>query len=75
MTDIYQEALKVMKPEHIDHHESDLYLKVNEESTKLVNKYEWKCNVTKFNSAFGDGIWYDIPFAFTPFWSNRKIYS
>lgn len=73
MRNIYEEAKKVMKPEQIDHHESDLYLMVTKESRKLVNDYEFKFNVTTFVSAIAPHVlWYDIPFAYTPYWENLR---
>lgn len=52
----------------IDHHESDLYVKVTPESRKIVDAYEFRCNVTTFRSRIDGTTWYDIPFAFDPFW-------
>ena len=69
--DIYKEALKVMESDDIDHHESDLYLKVNDVSRKLIENYEWKGNVQIFNSAYGDGLWYDVPFAYSTYWEKK----
>ena len=62
--DLYNEAIKVMKVEEIDTHESDLYLKVTPASKDLISKYEFKQNVTTFKSAIDNTTWYDIPFAY-----------
>ena len=40
--DIYRQALQKMAPDEIDHHESDLYLKKNEVSDKLISNYKFK---------------------------------
>jgi hypothetical protein len=46
---------------------SDLYIPITEATTLLINKYEFKQNVTSFKSET-DGVWmYEIPFAFTPY--------
>lgn len=62
--DLYNEAIKVMKVEEIDTHESDLYLKATPASKDLISKYEFKQNVTTFESAIDNTTWYDIPFAY-----------
>lgn len=64
MTNIYERALEVMKPEEIGHWCSDLYLKVTPESRKLVNEYDWKRNVKVFIDNIENVPWYDIPFAY-----------
>ena len=57
----------------IANHCSDLYAEVNEKSTAIVAAYEFKCNVTTFQSAIeGEGCFYDIPFAFDPYWQKRE---
>jgi len=47
----------------IGSHESDLYCIVNKKSTKIINQYKFKCNVTIFVNQITDKLWYDIPFA------------
>ena len=70
MKNIYEEAVKRMPENEIDHHYSDLYLKVTPISKKLVGQYEWRQNVTTFRSQISRERWYEIPFAFTPYWEN-----
>ena len=67
---IYQMALERMQPEEIDHHESDLYLKVTPISRELIALYPYKRNVRTFGSE--GAAWFDIPFAHDPFWSKRN---
>lgn len=43
---IYEEAKKLGV--EIDHHESDLYIPVTPETTVLVVRYKFRCNVTTF---------------------------
>ena len=50
--------------EHIDHWQSDLYLKVTPETTALVNKYRFKNHVTKFIDDIDHEPWYEVPFAY-----------
>ena len=68
ITDIYSEAIASLPMDDIDHHASDLYLKVTPESSALIERYQWKCNVTRFNSAIDDSLWFDVPFAYSPAW-------
>jgi hypothetical protein len=73
MKNIFEIASKTLPPEQIDHHDSDLYIMVTPESKKLINKYEFKNNVTTFISAFAPFVpWYDIPFAYTPYWDRKE---
>ena len=66
MTNIYDAAVKTMRPGDIDHHCSDLYLRVNDISRNLVNQYRFKSLVTTFVDQIDHVLWYDIPFAYTP---------
>jgi hypothetical protein len=66
---IYKEMQKLGV--EIDHHESDLYVPVTPETTKLVNKYEFKDNVKIFTCRLTKKLCYDIPFAYVPFWQNK----
>lgn len=55
----------------IDSHESDLYAKVTDESREIVREYPFKGNVRVFKSEVDGTLWYDIPFAYTPWWEKR----
>lgn len=55
----------------LDHHESDLYAEVTPKSAAIINSYEFKTNVTKFVAQGTNELWYDIPFAFDPWWDKR----
>ena len=41
---IYQEALKRIPENDIDHHASDLYLRKTPETEKLIQEYKYKYN-------------------------------
>ena len=62
ITDIYKEVLS-LGIQH-DNHESDLYLWVTPETTKLVDDYEFKGNVTTFTSETDGKRMFEIPFAY-----------
>ncbi len=70
MKNIYERAKLVMPENEIDHHASDLYLKVTDTSTRLVNDYDFMENVSTFRDQIEGKLWYEIPFAFTPYWEN-----
>ena len=49
---------------HIDHHASDLYLKVTPETTQIINQLENKSLLTTFTDNIDKELWYEIPFAY-----------
>ena len=55
----------------VNSHESDLYAIVCPESESLINQYEHKENVRRFTSNIDGKQWFDIPFAYAPFWDRR----
>lgn len=59
----------------IDNHESDLYVKVTPDSTRIVREYgkePYTGSATVFTSQVDGEYWYDIPFAFDPWWESRS---
>jgi hypothetical protein len=73
MESIYKEAIIRMQENEIGHHESDLYLKKNEVSKNLVGNYEYKKLVKEFQSQIDKSIWFDIPFAYEPFFEHKLL--
>jgi len=67
--DIFAQAKAHMLPEEIDHHETDLYLKCNNISYNLVDRYEFNKDVKRFKSDIDGEFWYDISFA----WYNDSV--
>lgn len=57
-------ARQLMNPEDIDHHESDLYLRVNEISRGIVARMESKSLVSTFIDNIEGKLWYDLPFLY-----------
>ena len=55
----------------IDHHESDLYIPVTAQTRALIATYEYRCNVVTFVSQIDKALWYDVPFAYLPFWERK----
>ncbi len=62
-----------MKPEEIDNHCSDLYVKKNAISEKFVAEYEFKQNVKTFTDEIEHKIWYEIPFAYAEYYNERGV--
>lgn len=81
--ELYQEAVKRLPAGHIDHHASDLYIKVTPDSRLLVEAYRKEIiaergtradNITTFRSIHPDdkgALWYELPFHYAPFWKER----
>ena len=74
MKTIYEKATVKMHPNEVSNHESDLYIKKTPISDALVEKYDFKSIVKIFHCQENGELWYDIPFAFDPFWNklNKK---
>lgn len=49
---------------HIDHHASDLYLKVTPETTRIINQLDNKSLLTTFTDNIDHELWYEIPFCY-----------
>lgn len=60
----------------LDNHESDLYALVTPESTRIVQAHTQahggRGMITTFVSSIDGKRWYDIPFAYLPFWEKVK---
>lgn len=68
LSELYEviQAAKI-PPEHIDHHASDLYLKVTPETTRIIDQLEYKSMITTFTDNIDNELWYDIPFCYSPY--------
>ena len=55
----------------LDHHGSNLYAIKCPESKAIIEKYAFKRNVSVFRSKIDGKMWYEIPFAFAPYWKGR----
>ena len=67
---IYEQAKELGIP--MDNHESDLYLPVNDKTRILVSNHIAKGGgATTFCSQIDNRLWYDIPFAYLPWWEAR----
>lgn len=67
--EIYNEIVKAGV--EYSNHESDLYVPVNEITKKIVEEYQFRGNVSTFVSNIDGKLWYDIPFAYLPYWDKK----
>lgn len=65
--DLYADCVAAGIP--VRNHESDLYIPVNETTRELLQKHDKKAG-TYTNQVEGDQ-WFDVPFAFTPYWDAK----
>ena len=55
----------------IDNHESDLYFPMTLDTVRILNKYTTALNNARAFRSNEDGkLWYDVPFAYDPFWDD-----
>lgn len=63
---IYAAALEALPAADIDHHESDLYIKVTPASMALLERFQYRHLVTTFIDNIDHVRWYDLPFCYIP---------
>jgi hypothetical protein len=54
----------------LDHHESDLYVLVTPTSRTVIRQFG--VNSTEFTSKVDGLRWFDVPFAYEPFWDKKR---
>lgn len=62
MKELYDKIIKEVPKEHIDHHCSDLYVKVTFQTNKIISNYENYKTVSIFKDNIDNEKWYEIPF-------------
>lgn len=72
--DLYDAILKITTPAERDHHCSDLYVKCSHAVMLLIRRYKYSSMVTTFRDQTDPAraLWYDIPFAYLPYWEGLK---
>lgn len=65
----YEYARAYMDPAHIEHHETDLYLQVDDVSRVIVGAIRPDAMLTTFTSWIDHTIWYELPFCYIPGWT------
>ena len=61
---LYAAAVDLLPACDIDHHCSDLYIKVTQASAQLRNRYQYPRQVTIFTDAIDGVPWYEFPFCY-----------
>jgi hypothetical protein len=69
MTTIFEEVKE--KGIQYDNWQSDLYIPVTEETKKIVKNYPNLCPMV-FIDQIEKKQWYDLPFAYDPFWNRNR---
>lgn len=67
MKSLYQSLIDAGIP--IASHESDLYFPVQAQTVAILDQFEseQRC-VTRFRDQVTGEIWFDVPFAYLPYW-------
>ncbi len=65
---LYQECLECKIP--MANHASDLYIPANEDTIHLLKKHNK--HASTFINAVEGGLWFDVPFAFDPWWEAKQ---
>lgn len=70
--DLYNEIVKVANPDEISHWTSDLYVKATPEVTAVLQRYDYSHQVWPFRDQITHKLWYDVPFAYKPWWEGDR---
>lgn len=65
-SEIHEAAAAILPPEDIDHHASDLYIRVTPQSQALIQRLEPKSLISIFIDNIDHVRWYDLPFCYNP---------
>ena len=71
--EVYEIASANMDPEHIDHHASDLYLKVNSTSSLIIGALDNRALLSVFRSQIDNKLWYELPFCYLPAFTRDQL--
>ena len=63
---VFRHALEALPACDIDHHASDLYIRVTPESQALLDRFQYRHMVTTFIDNIDHVRWYDLPFCYNP---------
>ena len=68
---IYAVAVEALPACDIDHHASDLYIRVTPDSKALLNRFQYRHMVKTFVDNIDRALWYDLPFCYDPTMTRR----
>jgi hypothetical protein len=67
---LYQKLIEAKIP--IDHYESDLYFPITDESSSILLQFPSSAlNVNIFRDNVTKQMWYEVHFAYDPFWEKK----
>lgn len=69
--ELYEQVIALNIPHA--HYASDLYIKITVDSMNLISKYKHISNVSSFRNQLDKTLWYDVPFAYQPYYWDRRI--
>ena len=70
--EVYEIAVASMDPADIDHHETDLYLRVNDVSRVIIGALDNTALLSIFISNIEPRApWYELPFCYIPGWTRN----
>ena len=70
--EIYDIAVKELPKEDIDHHESDLYIRVTPESKRLISRLQPKSLLSTFIDNIDHDEWYELPFCYGDYFTKKS---
>lgn len=68
--EVWEIASANMEPEHIDHYETDLYLRINDVSRVIIGAMNNTALLSTFTSWIDGTRWYELPFCYIPGWTR-----
>ena len=68
---IHAAAVAALPACDIDHHASDLYIRVTPASRALLARFQYRHMVKTFTDNIDHVLWYDLPFCFDPSITTR----
>lgn len=69
---IYAAALEALPAKDIDHHASDLYLRITPESKALIARLDNKILLSRFRDQIDGDMWYELPFCYLPAYTTHE---
>lgn len=70
--EIYDIAVKELPKEDIDHHASDLYIRVTPESKRLISRLQPKSLLSTFIDNIDHDEWYELPFCYGDYFTKKS---
>jgi hypothetical protein len=72
--EVYEYARAYMDPADIDHHCTDLYIRITPVSRVIVGALDNDALLSTFVSNIEPrALWYELPFCYIPGWTTREI--